>query len=154
MVDPRGKLILPSFSNNRLSKFDITELLFRSSDSSSCSSRDPSPCARGPTTIQHAPVIRRQSTTEEILIARGFRRQSTTEEMIRCRNFRRQSSQSDDTVRFSIFYDQLSYHSRKFTPGTKVQGSEGQFSSNHRWDIRNYDSRNNEHILRQQYTNR
>ncbi|XP_046430449.1 uncharacterized protein rsh isoform X1 [Neodiprion pinetum] len=70
----------------------------RSSDSSSCSSRDPSPCARGPTTIQHAPVIRRQSTTEEILIARGFRRQSTTEEMIRCRNFRRQSSQSDDTV--------------------------------------------------------
>lgn len=41
-------------------------------------------------------MIRRQSTTEEILIARGFRRQSTTEEMIRCRNFRRQSSQSDD----------------------------------------------------------
>ena len=36
----------------------------------------------------HAPAIRRQSTTEEILIARGFRRQSTTEEMIRCRNFR------------------------------------------------------------------
>lgn len=43
--------------------------------------------------------IRRQSTTEEILIARGFRRTSTTEEMIRCRNFRRQSSQSDDTAR-------------------------------------------------------
>ncbi|XP_046981398.1 serine/arginine repetitive matrix protein 1-like [Schistocerca americana] len=67
--------------------------------SSTCSSRDPSPCAReragssaGP--IAHAPAIRRQSTTEEILIARGFRRQSTTEEMIRCRNFRRQSSQS------------------------------------------------------------
>ncbi|XP_072753921.1 uncharacterized protein Rsh isoform X4 [Anoplolepis gracilipes] len=69
----------------------------RSPDSSSCSSRDPSPCARAPS-IQHAPIIRRQSTTEEILIARGFRRQSTTEEMIRCRNFRRQSSQSDDTV--------------------------------------------------------
>ncbi|XP_012275503.1 uncharacterized protein LOC105697084 [Orussus abietinus] len=70
----------------------------RSPDSSSCSSRDPSPCARAPSSVPHAPVIRRQSTTEEILIARGFRRQSTTEEMIRCRNFRRQSSQSDDTV--------------------------------------------------------
>ncbi|XP_066582757.1 uncharacterized protein rsh isoform X2 [Prorops nasuta] len=70
----------------------------RSPDSSSCSSRDHSPCARGSGSIQHAPIIRRQSTTEEILIARGFRRQSTTEEMIRCRNFRRQSSQSDDTV--------------------------------------------------------
>ncbi|XP_063993612.1 uncharacterized protein Rsh isoform X2 [Diachasmimorpha longicaudata] len=70
----------------------------RSPDSSTCSSRDPSPCARGPGSLQHAPIIRRQSTTEEILIARGFRRQSTTEEMIRCRNFRRQSSQSDDTV--------------------------------------------------------
>ncbi|KAL0114068.1 hypothetical protein PUN28_011408 [Cardiocondyla obscurior] len=69
----------------------------RSPDSSSCSSREPSPCARAPN-IHHAPIIRRQSTTEEILIARGFRRQSTTEEMIRCRNFRRQSSQSDDTV--------------------------------------------------------
>nr|XP_012143628.1 PREDICTED: nuclear pore complex protein DDB_G0274915-like [Megachile rotundata] len=65
----------------------------RSPDSSSCSSRDPSPspCA-------HAPAIRRQSTTDEIFIARGFRRQSTAEEMIRCRNFRRQSSQSDETV--------------------------------------------------------
>ncbi|KAL6267176.1 hypothetical protein P5V15_000255 [Pogonomyrmex californicus] len=73
-------------------------LLLRSPDSSSCSSREPSPCARAPSGIHPAPIIRRQSTTEEILIARGFRRQSTTEEMIRCRNFRRQSSQSDDTV--------------------------------------------------------
>ncbi|XP_011882633.1 PREDICTED: uncharacterized protein LOC105570208 isoform X1 [Vollenhovia emeryi] len=73
----------------------------RSPDSSSCSSREPSPCARAPGSIHHAPIIRRQSTTEEILIARGFRRQSTTEEMIRCRNFRRQSSQSDDTVQRS-----------------------------------------------------
>lgn len=64
----------------------------RSPESSSCSSRDPSPCARPP----ERQMFRRQSTTEEILIARGFRRQSTTEEMIRCRNFRRQSSQSDD----------------------------------------------------------
>lgn len=75
----------------------------RSPDSSStCSSRDPSPCgksvAQPPPT--HAPAIRRQSTTEEILIARGFRRQSTTEEMIRCRNFRRQSSQSEDCCRY------------------------------------------------------
>ena len=54
----------------------------KSPDSSStCSSREPSPVAPRPT-------FRRQSTTEEILIARGFRRQSTTEEMIRCRNFR------------------------------------------------------------------
>lgn len=54
----------------------------RSPDSSStCSSREPSPVAP-----RHN--LRRQSTTEEILIARGFRRQSTTEEMIRCRNFR------------------------------------------------------------------
>ncbi|XP_063224698.1 uncharacterized protein LOC134532208 [Bacillus rossius redtenbacheri] len=66
--------------------------------SSTCSSRDPSPCGRA-CAPPHAPAIRRQSTTEEILIARGFRRQSTTEEMIRCRNFRRQSSQSDETVR-------------------------------------------------------
>lgn len=59
----------------------------RSPDSSSCSSRDPSPCNRGggppPTNENYRPAIRRQSTTEEILIARGFRRQSTTEEMIR-----------------------------------------------------------------------
>ncbi|ENN82704.1 hypothetical protein YQE_00930, partial [Dendroctonus ponderosae] len=77
----------------------------RSPDSSSCSSRDPSPSARGgppPTSENYRPAIRRQSTTEEILIARGFRRQSTTEEMIRCRNFRRQSSQSDECQRLCI----------------------------------------------------
>ncbi|XP_024085249.1 uncharacterized protein LOC106662692, partial [Cimex lectularius] len=67
--------------------------------SSTCSSRDASPC-KPPPPPTHAPAIRRQSTTEEILIARGFRRQSTTEEMIRCRNFRRQSSQSDDCTRY------------------------------------------------------
>lgn len=74
----------------------------RSPDSSSCSSRDPSPSNRPvpPPPENYRPVIRRQSTTEEILIARGFRRQSTTEEMIRCRNFRRQSSQSDDCQRY------------------------------------------------------
>lgn len=76
----------------------------RSPDSSSCcSSRDPSPCGRIPgqstESTPHRPAMRRQSTTEEILISRGFRRQSTTEEMIRCRNFRRQSSQSDDACR-------------------------------------------------------
>lgn len=60
----------------------------RSPDSSStCSSREHSPKERG---------LRRQSTTEEILLARGFRRQSTTEDIMRARNFRRQSSQSDD----------------------------------------------------------
>ncbi|XP_054262334.1 uncharacterized protein LOC128986173 [Macrosteles quadrilineatus] len=76
----------------------------RSPDSSStCSSRDPSPSnkpAAPPPVSYERPAIRRQSTTEEILIARGFRRQSTTEEMIRCRNFRRQSSQSDDCCRY------------------------------------------------------
>ncbi|EFA02085.2 hypothetical protein TcasGA2_TC007720 [Tribolium castaneum] len=74
----------------------------RSPDSSSCSSRDPSPSNRPvpPPSENYRPTIRRQSTTEEILIARGFRRQSTTEEMIRCRNFRRQSSQSDDCQRY------------------------------------------------------
>ncbi|XP_067637102.1 uncharacterized protein rsh isoform X3 [Eurosta solidaginis] len=77
----------------------------RSPDSNSCSSsRDPSPCSRPPplpsAEPSSRPTIRRQSTTEEILIARGFRRQSTTEEMIRCRNFRRQSSQSDDVCRY------------------------------------------------------
>ncbi|KAH8293343.1 hypothetical protein KR018_007674, partial [Drosophila ironensis] len=77
----------------------------RSPDSNSCcSSRDPSPCSRPPpipaVEQNQRPAIRRQSTTEEILIARGFRRQSTTEEMIRCRNFRRQSSQSDDVCRY------------------------------------------------------
>lgn len=77
----------------------------RSPDSTSiCSSRDASPCGRPPPlpVVEQGssrPAIRRQSTTEEILIARGFRRQSTTEEMIRCRNFRRQSSQSDDVCR-------------------------------------------------------
>uniref|UniRef100_A0A0P5R790 Rap gtpase-activating protein n=1 Tax=Daphnia magna TaxID=35525 RepID=A0A0P5R790_9CRUS len=60
----------------------------RSESSSTCSSREPSP---------KEPSLRRQSTTtEEILIARGFRRQSTTEEMMRCRNFRRQSTQSEE----------------------------------------------------------
>lgn len=72
--------------------------------SSTCSSRDPSPsgkpAAAPPPVSYERPAIRRQSTTEEILIARGFRRQSTTEEMIRCRNFRRQSSQSDDCCRY------------------------------------------------------
>ncbi|XP_055380514.1 serine/arginine repetitive matrix protein 2-like isoform X2 [Condylostylus longicornis] len=81
----------------------------RTPDSSSCcSSRDPSPCARPPPdrgennreSSGRPSAVRRQSTTEEILIARGFRRQSTTEEMIRCRNFRRQSSQSDDVCRY------------------------------------------------------
>lgn len=75
----------------------------RSPDSSStCSSRDASPCNKPAvaSTPHDRPAIRRQSTTEEILIARGFRRQSTTEEMIRCRNFRRQSSQSDDCCRY------------------------------------------------------
>lgn len=74
----------------------------RSPDSSSCSSRDPSPCARAPGGIPHAPIARRQSTTDEIFIARGFRRQSTTEETIRCRNFRRQSSQSEKMVGFLL----------------------------------------------------
>ncbi|MCL4142430.1 UNVERIFIED_CONTAM: hypothetical protein GTU68_043381 [Idotea baltica] len=60
----------------------------RSPDSSStCSSREHSPKERG---------LRRQSTTEEILIARGFRRQSTTEDIMRARNFRRQSTQSEE----------------------------------------------------------
>lgn len=77
----------------------------RSPDSASISSsRDASPSGRPPPLPvvecgSSRPAIRRQSTTEEILIARGFRRQSTTEEMIRCRNFRRQSSQSDDVCR-------------------------------------------------------
>ncbi|KZC11338.1 hypothetical protein WN55_02573, partial [Dufourea novaeangliae] len=70
----------------------------RSPDSSSCSSREPSPCARAPGSIQQAPITRRQSMTGEILMSCGFRRQSTTEEMIRCRNFRKQSSQSDEAV--------------------------------------------------------
>ncbi|XP_033320930.1 rap GTPase activating protein radish isoform X2 [Megalopta genalis] len=69
----------------------------RSPDASSCSSREPSPCARQ-SSIQQAPLVRRQLVTNEIMIARGFRRQSTTEEMIRCRNFRKQSSQSDEAV--------------------------------------------------------
>ncbi|XP_076659669.1 rap GTPase activating protein radish [Halictus rubicundus] len=69
----------------------------RSPDASSCSSREPSPCARQ-SSIQQAPIVRRQSVTDEIMMARGFRRQSTTEEMIRCRNFRKQSSQSDEVV--------------------------------------------------------
>ena len=63
----------------------------RSPDSSStCSSRDHSPKDMG---------LRRQSTTEEILIARGFRRQSTTEDIMRARNFRRQSTQSEEMSR-------------------------------------------------------
>jgi len=45
--------------------------------SSSCSSREPSPAGRAvtPAASHRTPIIRRQSTTEEILIARGFRRQ-------------------------------------------------------------------------------
>ena len=45
-------------------------------------------------------TVRRQSTTtEEILIARGFRRESTTEDMMRCRNFRRPGQQQHPVVR-------------------------------------------------------
>ncbi|XP_037080824.1 uncharacterized protein LOC119101580 [Pollicipes pollicipes] len=63
--------------------------LHRSPDGSSTgSSRDPSPNSS----------FRRQSTTEEILIAKGFRRQSTTEDMVRCRNFRRQSTVFEDVA--------------------------------------------------------
>jgi hypothetical protein len=56
------------------------------------SSREPSPKFN-----EGHPVIgiRRQSTTDEILIARGFRRESRTEDLERCRNFRRQSSTAD-----------------------------------------------------------
>ena len=68
----------------RWSKEDKTS---RSPDSGS--SREPSPkFGEG-----HPGMgLRRQSTTDEILIARGFRRESTTEDLMRCRNFRRQSS--------------------------------------------------------------
>lgn len=87
----RNKLQSHSSSNARDS---------RSLESSSCcSSRDASPCPKIRSSESIRQTNRRQSTTEEILIARGFRRQSTTEEMIRCRNFRRQSSQSDDVCR-------------------------------------------------------
>ncbi|CAK9801968.1 Rap1 GTPase-activating protein 1 [Anthophora quadrimaculata] len=68
----------------------------RSPDGSSCSSRDPSPCACAADGMP-APIIT-QSTTKEILLSRGFRRQSTTEEIMRSRNFRRQSSQSEEAV--------------------------------------------------------
>lgn len=44
-------------------------------------------------------TMRRQSTTEEILIARGFRRESRTEDMMRCRNFRRQSTTAESIAR-------------------------------------------------------
>ena len=37
--------------------------------------------------------IKRQSTTEEILISRGFRRESTTEEFLKGRNFNRMQVQ-------------------------------------------------------------
>lgn len=71
--------------------------------------RDPSPGRNPNPPIECSPrpqAIRRQSsTTEEILIARGFRRQSTTEEMIRCRNFRRQSSQSDDVCQRFVYFE-------------------------------------------------
>lgn len=75
---------------------------YPSGDSSSAqSSRDHSP--KDPD-VRHPGnpnrfTIRRQSTTEEILIARGFRRESTTEDIMRCRNFRRQSSQMDNIGR-------------------------------------------------------
>lgn len=57
--------------------------------SSSCSSREPSPAGRAvaPATSHRTPIIRRQSTTEEILIARGFRRQVSAimrEHLYRC----------------------------------------------------------------------
>ncbi|XP_076685202.1 rap GTPase activating protein radish isoform X2 [Andrena cerasifolii] len=72
----------------------------RSPDSSSCSSRDQSPCACTSSGFQPLSTIGNQqaSATGEILIARGFRRQSTTEETLRCRNYRRQSSQSEEAV--------------------------------------------------------
>ncbi|XP_014613053.1 PREDICTED: uncharacterized protein LOC106791710 isoform X1 [Polistes canadensis] len=95
----------------------------RSPSGSSCSSRDPSPCARAP--LQHSQTMRRQSTTtEEILIARGFRRQSTTEEMIRCRNFRRQSSQNEDTV--GQLYQVQRYRGRR---DSSAQITDGTFAT-------------------------
>ncbi|CAB4059158.1 Signal-induced proliferation-associated 1-like protein 1,Rap1 GTPase-activating protein 2,Rap1 GTPase-activating protein 1,GTPase-activating protein DDB_G0291510 [Lepeophtheirus salmonis] len=43
--------------------------------------------------------MRRQSTTEEILIARGFRMEASNEDMLRRRNFRRQSTQIEPPPR-------------------------------------------------------
>lgn len=65
----------------------------RSPDSSSsCSSREPSPAGRAvaPATSQRTPIIRRQSTTEEILIARGFRRQVRVFFPVKVADFRRE----------------------------------------------------------------
>lgn len=78
-------------NNNRGGKCSLSPLPLRSDPSPGRIPNQPIDCAPRPQAIR-----RQSSTTEEILIARGFRRQSTTEEMIRCRNFRRQSSQSDD----------------------------------------------------------
>lgn len=98
----RGKLRRQSTSyvTNNLDRRGSQQTRGSPDSCSTCSSRDQSPSRPPPVSYGRAPTIRRQSTTEEILIARGFRRQSTTEEMIRCRNFRRQSSQSDDCCRY------------------------------------------------------
>ncbi|KAF0294814.1 hypothetical protein FJT64_007595 [Amphibalanus amphitrite] len=79
-----------SFLTGVPSKMEETGVLAESPEGSSTgSSREPSPNSS----------VRRQSTTEEILIAKGFRRQSTTEDIIRCRNFRRQSTLLDEAAR-------------------------------------------------------
>lgn len=44
-------------------------------------------------------LIKRQSTTEEILISRGFRRESTTEELIKGRNFCRTQVKNVSCIR-------------------------------------------------------
>ena len=139
-------------------RWDKDSAFRRSPDSSSCSSRDPSPCARAPGSISHAPIARRQSTTDEIFIARGFRRQSTIEETIKCRNFRRQSSQSEKLV-ISFSRNGLDefgrccrFHSIVFLlSGSTIPGTKREFDSNHRRNVRHDVCRDVEHLFRQQH---
>jgi hypothetical protein len=88
---PRSPISRLKRWGRRRSSSTKDERASRSPDS--CSSREPSPKFE----FEGHPNIglRRQSTTDEILIARGFRRESTTEDLMRCRNFRRQSSTAD-----------------------------------------------------------
>eukprot|EP00094_Tigriopus_californicus_P006871 TCALIF_06618-PA protein Name:"Protein of unknown function" AED:0.57 eAED:0.59 QI:288/0.46/0.5/0.71/0.76/0.71/14/0/822 len=102
LLSPEPDLISSGLSEDCGGKSRLKTKPYPSGDSSSAqSSRDHSPKdpdARHPGNPNRF-TIRRQSTTEEILIARGFRRESTTEDIMRCRNFRRQSSQMDNIGR-------------------------------------------------------
>ena len=75
--------------------------------------------------------MRRQSTTEEILIARGFRRESTTEDMQRCRNFRRQTEVCNCYLDTYLLFSSAELHISEQNDLAEPSGARGEAHGEH-----------------------